>query len=132
MAVLELKIHEFHPSPSVLNTDTPSGVPVSPLMADLFCNIILVWQLKRQEVWGRLFNAVLNNADKKLDTKCCITSFMALKTEEMQEIEMIKQLPFTPLVFMHNDAVFNYMVRHIHFSPGKPSGLDPVRGVNCC
>lgn len=69
---------------------------------------------------------------KKLDAKCCITSFMALKTEEMQEIEMIKQLPLTPLVFMHNDAVFSYMVRHIHFSPGKPSGLDPVRGVNCC
>lgn len=120
MAVLELKIPEFHPSPSLLNSDTSSGVPVSPLMADLFCNIILVWQLKRQEVWGRLFNAVLNNTDKKLDTKYCIMSFVALKTEEIQEIETIKQLPFTPLVFMQNDAVFNYMVRHIHFSPGTP------------
>lgn len=62
-------------------------------------------------------------------------SFVVLKTEEMQEIETIKQLPFTPLVFMQNDAVFSYMVRHIHFSPGhlySVNRLDPVRGVNCC
>lgn len=64
VAVLELKIDEFHSSSSVLSTDTSSGAPVSCLMADLFCSIILVWQLKRQELWGRLFNAVLNNTDK--------------------------------------------------------------------
>lgn len=128
MAVLELSIHEFHPSFSLLNTDTSSGVPVSPLMADLFSNIILVWQLKRQELWRRLFNAVLNNTDKKLNTKCCTMSFLALEAEEMQEIEKIKQSPFTLLVFMHNDAVFNYMVKHMHFSPGMPSLFSQQTG----
>lgn len=65
MAVSELKVDEFHPSSSLLNTATSSGVPVSPLRADLFCNITLVWQLKRQELWGRLFNAVLKTLTKK-------------------------------------------------------------------
>lgn len=131
VAVSELKIDEFHPSSSLLNTSTSSGVPVSPLMADSFCNITLVWQLKRQELWGRLFNAVLNNTDKKLNTKCCVMSLMAVNSGEMQKVEMIKQPPFTPLVFMHNDAGFNYMVKHIHFSPGTPPLFSQqTRSVN--
>lgn len=60
---------EFHSSSPLLNTDTSSGVPVSPLMTDLFGNIVLAWQLMRQELWGRLFNAVLNNTDKKTQYK---------------------------------------------------------------
>lgn len=55
-------------------------------------------------------------------------SFVVLKTEEMLEIETIKQLPFTPLVFMQNDAVFSYMVRHIHFTPGTPSLFSQQTG----
>lgn len=43
--------------------------------------------------------------------------FMAVKTGEMGKVETIKQPPFTPWVFIHNDAVFNYMVKHIQFSP---------------
>lgn len=57
MWLSELKIDDVHPSSSLLSTATSSGVPVSPLRADLFCNITLLWQLKRQELWGRLFNA---------------------------------------------------------------------------
>lgn len=56
---------------------------------------------------------------------------MAVKAGEMQKVEMIKQPPFTPLVFNHNDAVFSYMVEHIPFSPGTPSLFSQqTRSVN--
>jgi len=64
----------------VLDTDTSNRVPVSPFMADLFCNIVLVWQLKRQGLWKVVKCCVLNKANKKLDKERCIMSLMAVKS----------------------------------------------------
>lgn len=58
-------------------------------------------------------------------------SLMAVNTGAMQKVEMIRQPPFTLLVFMHNDAGFGYMVKYLCFSPGTPSLFSQqTRSVN--